>query len=77
MAVSVRSFAKINVGLRIGPLREDGFHELRTVYQTLAIHDLVRVDAGKGVGIEIFCKNPKVPADESNTCWRVAERELV
>jgi len=76
MAVAVRSFAKINIGLRIGSLREDDFHELRTVYQTLAIHDLVKVDAGKGVGIEIFCKNPKVPADESNTCWRVAERVL-
>ena len=76
MAVSCRSFAKINIGLRIGALRNDGFHELRTIYQTLAVHDVVKVDAAKGVGIEIFCKHPKVPADESNTCWRVAERVL-
>ena len=76
MATSVRSFAKINLGLKIGPLREDGFHELRTIYQTVALSDQVRVDVSKGLGIEIACKDPRVPDDESNTCWRVADRIL-
>ena len=76
MATSVRSFAKINLGLKIGPLGEDGFHELRTIYQTVALSDLLRVDVGKGVGIEIVCKDPRVPPDETNTCWRVADRIL-
>jgi 4-diphosphocytidyl-2-C-methyl-D-erythritol kinase len=76
MAVSVRSFGKINLGLKIGPLREDSFHELRTIYQTVALSDLVRVDVGKGVGIEIVCKDHRVPDDETNTCWRVADRML-
>jgi 4-diphosphocytidyl-2-C-methyl-D-erythritol kinase len=74
MAVSVRSFAKINLGLRIGVRRDDGFHELRTVYQTIALHDLVRVEVGRGTGIEIRSKHPLVPCDESNTCYRIAER---
>jgi 4-diphosphocytidyl-2-C-methyl-D-erythritol kinase len=76
MATVVRAFAKINIGLRIGPKREDGFHELRTIYQTLAIHDVIKVDVDRGVGIEIRCKHPLVPCDESNTCWRVTERVL-
>jgi len=76
MSTSVRSFAKINLGLKIGPLREDGFHELRTIYQTVALSDQVRVDVGRGLGIEIVCKDPRVPDDESNTCWRVADRML-
>ena len=76
MSTSVRSFGKINLGLKIGPLREDGFHELRTIYQTIALSDQVRVDVGKGVGIEIVCKDPRVPDDENNTCWRVADRML-
>jgi 4-diphosphocytidyl-2-C-methyl-D-erythritol kinase len=76
MSTSVRSFAKINLGLKIGPLREDGFHELRTIYQTVALSDQVRVDLSKGLGIEIVCKDPRVPDDESNTCWRVADRIL-
>jgi 4-diphosphocytidyl-2-C-methyl-D-erythritol kinase len=76
MAIAVRSFAKINIGLRIGPRREDGFHELRTIYQTIALADTVRVDVGRGVGIEIYCKDQRVPADETNTCWRIADRFL-
>jgi 4-diphosphocytidyl-2-C-methyl-D-erythritol kinase len=76
MPISVRSYAKINIGLAIGATRPDGFHELCTVYQTLAIHDTVRVDVARGSGIEIRCKDARVPADESNTCWRVAERVM-
>ena len=76
MPTSVRAYAKINLGLYIGPRREDGFHELRTVYQTVDVYDTVRVTAGSGTGIEIRCKNPNVPLDESNTCWRVAERVM-
>jgi 4-diphosphocytidyl-2-C-methyl-D-erythritol kinase len=76
MPVAVRSFAKINIGLEIGPQRGDGFHNLRTVYQTIALHDRLRVDLARGTGIEIRSKNRRVPDDESNTCWRIAERVM-
>ena len=76
MTVTVRSFAKINLGLRIGSARPDGFHELLTVYQTIGLHDVIRVSAGRGSGIEIRCEDPRVPRDESNTCFRVVERVL-
>ena len=74
--IDVRSFAKINLGLKIGPARADGFHELRTIYQTLALHDVVRVEMQPGSGIEIRCDNPRVPLDESNTCYKIADRVL-
>jgi 4-diphosphocytidyl-2-C-methyl-D-erythritol kinase len=76
MAITVRSFAKINLGLRIGALRADGFHELRTVYQTIALHDVVRVSVGRGSGIETRCDDLRVPKDESNTCYRIVERAM-
>ena len=76
MAVTVRSFAKINLGLAIGPLRPDHFHTLDTIYQTVAAHDVIRVEVARGNGIEIRCKNPLVPTDETNTCHRVADRML-
>ena len=76
MPVTVRSFAKINLGLRIGALRADGFHELRTVYQTIALHDVIRVSAGRGSGIEIRCADPRVPTDSKNTCYRIVEVAL-
>jgi 4-diphosphocytidyl-2-C-methyl-D-erythritol kinase len=76
MTISLRSFAKINLGLYIGPLRADGFHELRTVYQTIELHDRLTVRVTKGEGIEILCTDERVPKDASNTCWRIAERTM-
>jgi 4-diphosphocytidyl-2-C-methyl-D-erythritol kinase len=76
MPVTVRSFAKINLGLCIGPSRPDGFHELRTVYQTIGLHDLITVSVGKGAGIEIRSADPRVPTDAGNTCYRVVERAM-
>src|ERR1035438_5465022 len=77
MTIAVRSFAKINLGLYIGALRLDGFHELRTVYQTIALHDVIRVSVdptnkARGSGIEIQCDDPRVPLDSTNTCYRMA-----
>jgi 4-diphosphocytidyl-2-C-methyl-D-erythritol kinase len=76
MIVTVPSFAKINLGLRIGALRGDGFHQLRTVYQTIALHDVIRVSVGRGSGIEIRCDDPRVPKNSTNTCWKVVERVM-
>jgi 4-diphosphocytidyl-2-C-methyl-D-erythritol kinase len=76
MTVTVRSFAKINLGLRIGSRREDGFHELLTVYQTIGLYDVIRVRIERGSGIEIQCDDRRVPCDESNTCYRIAEKAM-
>jgi 4-diphosphocytidyl-2-C-methyl-D-erythritol kinase len=71
MTVVVQSFAKINLGLYIGARRADGFHGLRTVYQTIALHDVIRLSVRRGTGIEILCDDARVPRDSSNTCYRV------
>jgi len=76
VSIAIRSYAKINLGLKIGPPRADGFHELRTIYQTIALHDVVRVEAAEGEGIEIRCEDARVPLDETNTCWKIAERVM-
>ncbi len=76
MRITVRSFAKINLGLCIGPTRADGFHELRTVYQTIGLHDVLQLSVGRGSGIEIRCKDLRVPTDSSNTAYAMVERTL-
>jgi len=76
MTVTVRSFAKINLGLRIGVPRADGFHELLTVYQAIGLHDVIRISVERGNGIEILCKDPRVPTDESNTCFRILDKAM-
>jgi 4-diphosphocytidyl-2-C-methyl-D-erythritol kinase len=75
-SLTIRSFAKINLGLRIGARREDGFHELLTVYQTIGLHDLIRISVSRGSGIEIRCEDERVPQDESNTCWRIIDKAM-
>ncbi len=81
MPTRVRSHAKINLGLAIGPVRPDGYHALTTIYQTLAIHDFVDVTAsllesGVASPITITCNEKYVPCDARNTCWKIVERAL-
>jgi 4-diphosphocytidyl-2-C-methyl-D-erythritol kinase len=76
VSIALRSFAKINLALKIGAPRADGFHSLSTIYQTIALHDIVQVAVEPGEGIEIHCSHPQVPCDATNTCYKIAERVL-
>lgn len=80
MGTRVRSYAKVNLGLAIGPVREDGFHGLVTLYQTLDLHDLVTVSArrvSEGQGSLLLSSNDRrVPCDARNTAWRMVEGTL-
>jgi 4-diphosphocytidyl-2-C-methyl-D-erythritol kinase len=80
MTTRVCSYSKINLGLAIGPVRPDGFHELATLYQTLALHDLVTVEAKPTTGesrITLTTNHPQVPTDARNTAWKMVELALV
>jgi len=78
MPTHVRSYSKINLGLAIGPVRPDGFHGLTTMYQTLALHDVVTVSAMRAseTSITLASNHPWVPVDARNTAWRMVERCL-
>lgn len=78
MPTTVRSHAKINLGLGIGAPRADGFHELVTVYQTLEMHDLVTVAArpASSISITLTTNHPGVPTDERNTAWKMVSLAL-
>jgi len=70
-AVTIRAHAKINLDLRVLGMRPDGFHELRTVFQSLALHDTIDCIARPGP-FAIECGAAGVPLDESNLVWRAA-----
>jgi 4-diphosphocytidyl-2-C-methyl-D-erythritol kinase len=84
MSTRVRSFCKINLGLAIGPSRPDGFHALTTLYQTLALHDIVTVTARPasfGTHIHLISDHPGVPDTdrgdpERNTAFRIVDLAL-
>ncbi|SOE01037.1 4-(cytidine 5'-diphospho)-2-C-methyl-D-erythritol kinase [Blastococcus haudaquaticus] len=67
--------AKVNVHLGVGPLREDGFHELRTVYLAVSLLDTVTVRPGEGLSLTVTGEGAggAVPTDRSNLVWRAAE----
>jgi 4-diphosphocytidyl-2-C-methyl-D-erythritol kinase len=75
-AVTVRSPAKINLALSVGPPREDGYHPLATVYQAVALYDDVTAsprDDGEFT-VEVIGDFADVtPADDSNLAVRAAK----
>jgi 4-diphosphocytidyl-2-C-methyl-D-erythritol kinase len=78
MPASVRSHAKINLGLFLGALRPDGFHALVTVYQTLEIHDVVTVTArpAPATVLRLTSNDSRVPTDSRNTAWKMVSLAL-
>ena len=78
MPTTVRSHAKINLGLGIGAPREDGFHGLVTLYQTLELYDKVTVTAhlAAETSIRLASNDRRVPLDARNTAWKMTEFAL-
>jgi 4-diphosphocytidyl-2-C-methyl-D-erythritol kinase len=78
-AVVARAPAKVNVHLGVGPLRPDGFHELRTVYLAVSLFDTVTAAHGDGLSLTVTGEGAGgrgadlVPTDRRNLVWRAAE----
>jgi 4-diphosphocytidyl-2-C-methyl-D-erythritol kinase len=71
-ALHLRSFAKVNLGLEVIGLRDDGYHELRTLFQTIDLHDDI-VLRPRSRGVVVRCDHPLVPTDGTNLAARAAE----
>lgn len=71
-AVAARAHAKINLDLRVLGTRRDGFHELRTVFQAIDLHDTVECSAREGPFM-LECDAAGVPLDASNLVWKAAQ----
>ena len=73
---SFRSCAKLNLHLEVVGRRPDGYHELRTVFQTIDLADDVRIDRRSAPGPELVVTGADVPGDRRNLAWRAAEAFL-
>ena len=71
-AVWARAHAKINLDLRVLGTRADGYHELRTVFQAISLHDIVECVPREGP-FAIECDTAGVPLDASNLIWKAAQ----
>ena len=73
--LTVHAFAKINLELRVLGLRPDGYHELRTTFQSVALADRLTFTRTRGP-FKIECDDPAFPTDDTNLIWKAGERVL-
>jgi 4-diphosphocytidyl-2-C-methyl-D-erythritol kinase len=69
--ISVRAFAKINLTLKVLGLDAAGYHELRTTFQSVALHDTLTFTPVR-TGWSIECDDPACPSDRTNLVWKAA-----
>ncbi len=71
-SLTVTAFAKINWSLRVRGKREDGYHEIDTVLQTVSLHDTITFEETNDYVIRLWRDDRLVPADKTNLVWRAA-----
>lgn len=67
------AFAKLNLTLDVLGIREDGYHDLQSVMQTVSIRDDVEIDIGTGKPWKLLCTDATIPTDETNLAWKAAK----
>lgn len=69
---TLSSFAKLNLALKVGGRRPDGFHELVTLFERIDLHDDISFATAKDGEFSIRCDDKRVPCDERNLIWKAA-----
>ena len=67
------AYAKLNLTLDVLGKREDGYHDLQSVMQTISIRDDIEIDVGTGKPWRLLCSDETLPADERNLAWKAAD----
>ena len=67
------AYAKVNLTLDVLGKREDGYHDLKSVMQTLSIRDDIEIDIGTGKPWKLLCDKEGIPTDERNLAWKAAK----
>ena len=67
------AFAKLNLTLDVLGKREDGYHDLRSVMQTISVRDDIESDVGTGKPWVLKCDKDGIPTDERNLAWKAAK----
>lgn len=68
----VRAFAKINLGLEVVRRRPDGYHDIRTLFQSIDLADTIELEPSPDGRIRLEGDDPSVPWDRSNLVFRAA-----
>lgn len=67
------AFAKLNLTLDVLGKRADGYHDIKSIMQTISIRDDVEIDVGTGKPWSLECTAEGIPTDETNLAWKAAK----
>ncbi len=67
------AYAKVNLTLDVLGKREDGYHDLQSVMQTISLRDDIEIDVGTGKPWCLHCSDQEIPCDETNLAWKAAK----
>ena len=67
------AFAKVNLTLDVLDKRPDGYHNLKSIMQTISVRDDVEIDVGTGKPWKLECTMEGIPTDERNLAWKAAK----
>lgn len=67
------AFAKVNLTLDVLGKRADGYHDIKSVMQTISLRDDIQIELGTEKPWKILCDKDGVPTDETNLCWKAAK----
>ena len=71
--MKLRALAKINLGLDVTGKREDGYHEVRMVMQTIQMYDQLEIKESKEPGIRLTTNLPFLPCNDGNLVYKAAK----
>lgn len=67
------AYAKLNLTLDVLGKRSDGYHDIKSVMQTISIRDDIEIDLDTGKPWSLSCDKEGIPCDESNLAWKAAK----
>ena len=67
------AFAKLNLTLDVLGKRPDGYHDIKSVMQTVSIRDDIELDVGTGKPWRLHCDKEGIPTGEENLAWKAAK----
>jgi 4-diphosphocytidyl-2-C-methyl-D-erythritol kinase len=72
--VRLPAYAKVNLDLRVIGKRPDGYHELRTIFQTISLHDTLELSLTREPGISLAIKDSDLPTGPENLVYRAIDK---
>jgi 4-diphosphocytidyl-2-C-methyl-D-erythritol kinase len=67
------AFAKLNLTLDVLDKRADGYHDIKSIMQTVSVRDDIEIDVGTGKPWRLLCDKEGIPTDETNLAWKAAK----